>query len=106
MATKPPPIRVPKQFSGDRETFGYFTDLHTFLRLLWERTGGGTDLIAEVGDNSDALLTLLAMPSQTQALMAEVEMLRDEIAYLHSALARIGALSKRIDEVEQLCLLT
>ena len=33
--TNPPPYRVPQAFMQDTELFNYFTELHTFLRLLW-----------------------------------------------------------------------
>jgi hypothetical protein len=56
-ATNPPPIRVPKKLAEDREIFAYFNELHTFLRLLWTRTGGGEDLI---GSADDAIVVLTA----------------------------------------------
>lgn len=60
-ATNPPPIRVPKKLAEDRESFAYFNELHTFLRLLWTRTGGGEDLIGTSGDAITALALDLAL---------------------------------------------
>lgn len=40
--TNPPPIRVPQEFAKDRNTSAYFNELHTFLRLLWQKAGAGS----------------------------------------------------------------
>jgi len=46
-AANPPPIKVPRPFAKDPELFSYFAkELHPFLRLLFARTGGGDDFIA------------------------------------------------------------
>ena len=46
-AANPPPIKVPAAFTKDPELFSYFSkELHPFLRLLFARTGGGDDFIA------------------------------------------------------------
>lgn len=33
MATRPPPVKIPRKFLEDREVARYFQDLHTYLRL-------------------------------------------------------------------------
>lgn len=40
----PPPSRVPSSFNGTPELLRYFTNLHMFLRQLWQKTGGSDDL--------------------------------------------------------------
>jgi hypothetical protein len=57
-ATNPPPIRVPKKLAEDREIFAYFNELHTFLRLLWTRTGGGEDFIASLEAQNHVAVTV------------------------------------------------
>jgi hypothetical protein len=67
-ATNPPPIRVPASFAKDREVFAYFSDLHTFLRLLWTRTGGGEDAIAATTDTADALMSAFSHAARIESL--------------------------------------
>jgi len=71
--TNPPPIRVPQEFAKDRNTFAYFNELHTFLRLLWERTGGGTDLIEGAGDAGDSLVSTYSHSARIAALGLDVD---------------------------------
>lgn len=43
----PPPVRVPREFTTDPETLGYFKSVNTFLRLLYDRTAPTTGIDAE-----------------------------------------------------------
>lgn len=45
MKVEPFPKVIPQALKGDAEVEGYLQRLHDFLFLMWERTGGGTDLI-------------------------------------------------------------
>jgi len=84
-ATRPPPIRVPKSLAANPEVFGYFNDLHTFLRLLWERTGGGEDAIETAVDASALLLSALPDNARIGALNVRVDDLADEVDSLSGA---------------------
>jgi hypothetical protein len=64
--TNPPPIRIPREWSQDPELNDYANTLHTFLRLLWQRTGGGTDLI-EAG-----VVDLTALNAAVNLLISEL----------------------------------
>ena len=50
MATvSPPPIlRKPRQFNEDRDVRSYLDAIERLLLQLWDRSGGGNDLIEEV----------------------------------------------------------
>ncbi len=71
--TNPPPIRVPQEFAKDRVTFAYFNELHMFLRLLWERTGGGTDAIEVAGDAGDSMVSTYSHAARIAALGLDVD---------------------------------
>lgn len=71
--TNPPPIRVPQEFAKDRATFAYFNELHTFLRLLWERTGGGTDVIEGAGDAGDSMVSTYSHAARIASLGLDVD---------------------------------
>ena len=73
MVTNPPPIRVPQEFAKDRVTFAYFNELHTFLRLLWERTGGGIDAIEVAGDAGDSMVSTYSHAARIAALGLDVD---------------------------------
>lgn len=82
MATRPPPVQIPRPFLKDAETSRYFQDLHTFLRLLWERARPEGEI-----DDSAVLLGLSAAPDNARigALNERVDELADEVDGLSSA---------------------
>jgi len=44
----PPPIlKRPEAFTSDRQTNAYMKQLETIIFQLWQRSGGGTDLIGQ-----------------------------------------------------------
>ncbi len=105
--TNPPPIRVPALFSKDRESFAYFNELHTFLRLLWERTGGGTDIIADASDTGDALIPMYSHAARIGSLQQDVESAdrSARAALLSPNTAKIAALDMRVGDSERVAML-
>ena len=97
--TNPPPIRVPQEFAKDRNTFTYFNELHTFLRLLWERTGGGTDAIAETTDASTLLLPGMSDRAAIAALREDARNL--SVLSFSSDAAKIAALTIEVGELQR-----
>lgn len=105
--TNPPPIRVPQEFAKDRNTFAYFNELHTFLRLLWERTGGGTDAISEAGESNDAAAPMFSHAAQIGALRHDVDDAgrSARAALLSPNTAKIAALDMRVGDSERVAML-
>ncbi len=98
--TNPPPIRVPQEFAKDRNTYAYFNELHTFLRLLWERTGGGEDVIAGATDSSTLLLPAMSDKAAIGALRDETRNL--SLPLFTPDAAKIAVLSQSIADIERL----
>ncbi len=65
----PAPIRVPKKLLDDPEVSKYFQDLNFFLLQLFQRTGGGTDVIEENTEN-------------TEENTEEIEVINDTLLFL------------------------
>jgi len=97
-ATNPPPIRVPQGFTKDREVFAYFNDLHTFLRLLWERTGGGEDAVADAADNT---LLLSTMSDKVAIASLRQETRSQSVLLFTPDAAKIAVLMAGIADVER-----
>lgn len=55
MATKvnpPPSLRIPPTLAVNQDTRVYLEQVNRILFQLWQRTGGGTDAIADVEDSA------------------------------------------------------
>lgn len=75
--TNPPPIRVPQEFAKDPALMGYFQELHTFLRLLWARTGGGEDLVGGAAESiEDLTASLNTVISDLNTAESEIDALQ------------------------------
>lgn len=85
----PPPLRVPRALSIDRETFNYFTQLHHFLLQMWTKIGGAADG-GEVA-SGDALFEL--------PVTVDIEPLQRLIQSM-DALGQTSALAQRIEALE------
>lgn len=65
----PPPIlKRPEAFTSDRQTNAYMKQLETIIFQLWQRTGGGTDLISQAGNFSTS-----GFSSQAQFLQQQLD---------------------------------
>jgi hypothetical protein len=51
----PPQHPLPQKIIGDPELSPFFRYQQEYLFKLWQRTGGGTDLIFNVGEGLDEL---------------------------------------------------
>lgn len=77
----------------------YAQELHSFLYLLWQRTGGGADLI------EGASLDIAGLNAAVAALNASVEGLDDNVEALYvvsAQLEQIRAQLARLDDLEVL----
>lgn len=76
--TNPAPYRVPTPFSKDTELFSYFTELHTFLRLLSTEINRGdyaslslnTNVAGTADSAADTIYTATGVVTSIEALTA------------------------------------
>ncbi len=80
LANPPPALRKPREFQEDPAKRTYFEQLEQILFQLWTRSGAGTDLVLEIGNEVDALNIGVA-PFQIESAM-------------------ITRLTKRVDDLE------
>lgn len=72
----PPQLRIPEQFSKNRETFGYIKQLNQILFQLWVRTGGSDDTVSSSEDS-----------------LRQFEDLQDTVGRLHNEMPNVVAVS-------------
>ena len=65
----PPPIlKRPAAFIKDPQVNEYVKQLETIIFQLWQRSGGGTDLVADAGN-----ISTNGFSSQTQFLQTQID---------------------------------
>jgi hypothetical protein len=65
----PPPIlKRPQAFTKDPQVNEYVKQLETIIFQLWQRSGGGTDLVADAGNISNN-----GFSSQNQYLQTQID---------------------------------
>lgn len=85
MATKvnpPPSLRIPPTLAVNQDTRVYLEQVNRILFQLWQRTGGGTDAIADVEDS--ALYDVGIKGAEIAEITKALDDLRVQIAFLDS----------------------
>lgn len=66
-------LRIPRKLTGDVESDAFFRNLITILFQLWERSGGGDDLVEDSANQNVDTDTLFGLFAQFDELSEELD---------------------------------
>lgn len=98
IAVNPPPQQgLPLKLLNDRELSPFFLYQQEYLFKLWQRSGGGTDLVAGLQDQIDAInIEITAIKARLDAIEARLDALEARATYLEG-LTIVTAIDLTID---------
>jgi len=111
----PPFLRLPPEFLKDKQTRAFIEQQNTIIFQLWNRLGGGTDLVSDLEITSNLSLNadlsssnkavgdltnqqVFTQPAMFNNLEQKINMLINEISANQSAI--IARLTKRVEQLE------
>lgn len=114
MAKKnPPPVPPLRTLADTPAKQRDIQDLHTFLFLLWNSLGGGSDLIEDLLHSSQGITAMQGVVGLLERKLEQIEMASERLAMIEhqiaqlqgvreefSVQAELAALHKRINDLE------